>query len=285
MTIYGAFDGGLGWPGQDLKGRAGIVFSKVLFAGQILWAASISLIRIGLLLFYRRIFSTRTFRLFTNIMIGITTCWFITNFFGTIFSYQWTRTIQNTINYPVWLIVQSASDMALDLASLLLPMFVINNLHLNTKRKFMLAGIFGLGFFCVIASIVRLGYMVQISFLTERDRQFSSTAFYCYIWSVIEPCTSIIAACLPTLAPLLKDDRGLMSLLRSVMSMFSTSRTHSSSTGVPKRGTDQDTPQGDSAYARHAWRGLHPASTERINSTTSKENQFELTPWASSGGP
>lgn len=99
MTIYGAFDGGLGWPGQDLKGRAGIVFSKVillivkfyqfsslivkqvLFAGQILWAASISLIRIGLLLFYRRIFSTRTFRLFTNIMIGITTCWFITNFF------------------------------------------------------------------------------------------------------------------------------------------------------------------------------------------------------------
>lgn len=31
MTIYGAFDGGLGWPGQDLKGRAGIVFSKVIF--------------------------------------------------------------------------------------------------------------------------------------------------------------------------------------------------------------------------------------------------------------
>lgn len=30
MTIYGAFDAGLGWPGQDLKGRAGIAFAKVV---------------------------------------------------------------------------------------------------------------------------------------------------------------------------------------------------------------------------------------------------------------
>lgn len=30
MTIYGAFDAGLGWPGQDLKGRAGILFAKVV---------------------------------------------------------------------------------------------------------------------------------------------------------------------------------------------------------------------------------------------------------------
>lgn len=29
MTIYGAFDAGLGWPGQDLKGKAGIAFAKV----------------------------------------------------------------------------------------------------------------------------------------------------------------------------------------------------------------------------------------------------------------
>ena len=36
------------------------------------------------------------------------------------------------------------------------------------------------------------------------------------IWSVIEPCISIIAACLPTLGPLIRDGTSLQSLIRSL---------------------------------------------------------------------
>lgn len=36
------------------------------------------------------------------------------------------------------------------------------------------------------------------------------------IWSVIEPCISIIAACLPTLGPLVRDGVSLQSLIRSL---------------------------------------------------------------------
>lgn len=42
-----------------------------------------------------------------------------------------------------------------------------------------------------------------------------------YIWSVIQPSTSIIAACLPTYAPLFKEESGLKALVYSAMSMIS----------------------------------------------------------------
>ncbi|KAL8814116.1 MAG: hypothetical protein Q9191_008573, partial [Dirinaria sp. TL-2023a] len=40
------------------------------------------------------------------------------------------------------------------------------------------------------------------------------------IWSVIEPCISIIAACLPTLGPLIRDGVSLLSLARRLQQRF-----------------------------------------------------------------
>lgn len=236
MMIYGATDAGFGWPAKDLVGPTPRIWLRILFSSQLLWAASITLIRIGLLMFYRRIFANKSFHIANNIMIGINIAWFIMDFFGTAFAWSWELTPSYTINYPVWLIANAALDMFLDLVTLCMPLFVIRTLHMSTKRKFVVSGIFSLGLFCVIASSVRLAYLVEISRYKQSDRKFATASFNTAIWSIIEPCTSSIAACLPTYGPLFKDGRGLSTLLRSVASKLSitSSSSHNAALLLPE---------------------------------------------------
>ena len=45
------------------------------------------------------------------------------------------------------------------------------------------------------------------------------------LWSRIEPCCSVIAACLPTLGPLFRDARSPESVIRDLRAYFSTNRS------------------------------------------------------------
>jgi len=56
------------------------------------------------------------------------------------------------------------------------------------------------------------------------------------VWMAIEPCASIIAACLPTLGPLFKGKRSLGSIIRSIRSALSVRSQSSSSdlSGSPR---------------------------------------------------
>lgn len=54
--------------------------AQALLAAQILWGTAIALVKIALLLFYRRIFVTKRFQIADNIMLGITVSWFLTFF-------------------------------------------------------------------------------------------------------------------------------------------------------------------------------------------------------------
>ena len=86
-----------------------------------------------------------------------------------------------------------------------MPLPVINHLQMSWKRKLNVIGIFWLGGFCVVAAAVRLHFSLYIT-----NTAFLSNASYTYayfvnvIWSIIEPCASIVAACLPTYSPLFK---------------------------------------------------------------------------------
>ncbi|KAF2258868.1 hypothetical protein CC78DRAFT_537472 [Lojkania enalia] len=229
LTIYGAEHAGLGWPARMLLGPVGLKFQKVVYAGQILWSVSITLVRVSLLLFYRRVFPVQHFLLADSIMLGICGGWWISNFVATLLTYKWSATSQTSINYPAFLLVNAVINMVLDIATLCLPLFIIRTLHISKKRKIVIGGIFWLGIFCIAASIVRVYYFVQLSHITQKDRSFSETTYYCFIWSVVEPCVSIIAACLPASAPLInKETRGFSTLFNSLISLFQS------------RGTQQD---------------------------------------------
>ncbi|KAL8744383.1 MAG: hypothetical protein Q9190_003357, partial [Brigantiaea leucoxantha] len=59
---------------------------------------------------------------------------------------------------------------------------------------------------CVISSVIQLYYLVILrrQYRGALNTAFSNTAVNYVLWSTIEPCSSIIAACLPLYAPFYK---------------------------------------------------------------------------------
>jgi hypothetical protein len=93
----------------------------------------------------------------------------------------------------------SAINAFTDLAFATLPIPLVLQLQVNTRSKLSLCAILCLGIFACIASLVKITYQVRI--LSEPDglryNMFN-------IWNAVELFIGIIAACLPTLRPLVK---------------------------------------------------------------------------------
>lgn len=73
---------------------------------------------------------------------------------------------------------------------------------------------------CVVAAAVRLYFAYELTAGTDThptDYHFSYVSVNNVIWSLIEPCISILAACLPTFGPLVKLKFSLRSSLRSFL--------------------------------------------------------------------
>ena len=126
-------------------------FSKVLFALQFTYIAAVALVKISILLFYRRIFCTPAFRRQVNIVLATVCMWFIAIFFATLFqvkpiSVNWTaEKADYMINEYAMYTASAVIEMLLDIVTLILPWPIIWNLQIDTKRKWHLCGIFLLG--------------------------------------------------------------------------------------------------------------------------------------------
>ncbi|GFP53034.1 satratoxin biosynthesis SC1 cluster protein 4 [Trichoderma asperellum] len=97
-----------------------------------------------------------------------------------------------------------------DILILVLPLPYITKLQLPRGQKWALAGIFLVGLFVTIVSIVRLHYLLQGN-LTSPDITWNFVNIA--LWSVVEGNTAIFCACLPFLRPILsKFTFGIFSL-------------------------------------------------------------------------
>jgi hypothetical protein len=261
LIIWGAAEAGLGWPIQEIFRLGRIAtFMKFLEASQVISATAISLVRVSLLLFYRRIFATPKFMVADTILLVFTVLWWLQNVIVTTVCSK-PNPLDVKINYPVYLLTQAVLNLTLDIATLCLPLFVIRRMHMSRRKRFMVAGIFGLGFFCIIASIVRVVYFVQLTNISFLDQPYASTTVYCIIWAVIEPCTSVVACCLPACAPLLSDENGgLSTMVHRMVSFFSITslggsgsnrsrtRRHDSSSEVNLHGPGKATAAGNGEW-------------------------------------
>ncbi|MCJ1232403.1 hypothetical protein MMC14_000355 [Varicellaria rhodocarpa] len=225
-VVIGGIGNGLGF--EELSLPQITSQTKVLFAFQFFLLFSIGLVKISIILFYKQIFVTPKFKLAADILIGIIIAWIIAFFFTTLFqtwpiSTNWTGMGRNILNEGAMYTAQAVLDIALDIAVLAMPLPMIRKLQLSTKRKWNLVGIFWLGAFCVVSSVLRLYYNIQYNNLennAENDQNFySSVVVNTLIWSTIEPCTSIIAACLPTYGPLYRDGSSFKSFVYGLRSL------------------------------------------------------------------
>ena len=89
--------------------------------------------------------------------------------------------------------------MVTDIAILILPMHPVWHLRIPQAQKLAVMGIFLLGGFVCIASIVRLYYLDRIS-----NSDPTWTTFNAATWSTVEVCLGVVSACLPVMSPLFR---------------------------------------------------------------------------------
>jgi len=209
---------------------SGTWFVKMLWVEPFLVSPALALVKISILLFYKRIFDVvKRLHIACNIMITIIILWAVAIL---IVQFTMARPISGVwdltgnflvINYDAASLSFAGISIGLDLATLCLPIPVIYKLQMKAKQKFFVAGIFWLGLFCVIAGSLRFYYGEQElneSFNSLNDNRYKLVTKV-YTWDRIEPCASIICACLPTFGPLVRSSRVLESLIQSAASFLS----------------------------------------------------------------
>ncbi|KAL8656811.1 MAG: hypothetical protein Q9226_002549 [Calogaya cf. arnoldii] len=176
---------------------------KAILSHQLIWAASIPLVKISILLLYIRIFgSLRYFRILAYIIGIFSICWgimiiLVCSFQCRPVQYSWDKSIEGTcINAPLSFIIASALNVFTDFVLLVLPLPAVWNLHTTTSQKISLTVIFLLGSLTCVISLVRF---VELITKITMDLTWSLC-----IWSTAESNLGIVSACLPTMRPLLR---------------------------------------------------------------------------------
>ncbi|PVH97417.1 hypothetical protein DM02DRAFT_597681 [Periconia macrospinosa] len=214
--------------------------AKCVWSTTLLMNVALAVVKISVLLFYKRIFVTPRFAIVCWIAIALVGSWgIITTILHVVqsnpISSNWNGFGTFRFDPAAFSKARAGSSFALDIVILLLPIEKIVHLHMSPRKKMTVALIFAMGGFCCIAAAVRLALVVQ----TIDDGAATKTAGYTRIckfmllsyfklartsrtvlWGVIEPNCSIIAACLPCYGPVFRG-RAPESIIRSVRSVLS----------------------------------------------------------------
>lgn len=188
---------------------------KAIWVEGFLWALEIPLVKIAILIFYRRIFTgnQRWFRWAFWIMITYSVLWGIATLIIVLVQcvpvpFFWNRAylfyeldppdkgscLQTRPSQVPSALLNCIGDLML----LLLPFPVLLRLQMNLGRKLELMFIFGLGTFVLGASIVRLRFI----WLDENSQDPTWDDAETLVWTPVECCVGVICACIPCMAPL-----------------------------------------------------------------------------------
>lgn len=122
------------------------------------------MVKISILLMYRRIFDTEAFKRATWIVGAACVAWAIAAIFCLVFqchpvSGMWNPKDTFTdkcINLQAYYRAVASSNMALDVVILCMPLYMVWRLKLEASQKLMLSGIFALGGLVCVASLMRI---------------------------------------------------------------------------------------------------------------------------------
>ncbi|KAK2002730.1 hypothetical protein LX36DRAFT_651843 [Colletotrichum falcatum] len=175
----------------------------------------------------------------------------------------WDSTVPGTClpNYPVWY-ANAAGNIFTDIMVLVLPLPSINSLKLRRGQKYVLLGIFCLGFFTCVISIIRIRFL-------RLEQDFTWTNVESSSWSVGELCCGLTCACLPTCRP-------LVSRFIPALSTRATKSSTYRSYGNHSRKTDNTSQQHDLELGGSAdpIRRLAPAQNRNTEFANSKAEMY-----------
>ncbi|KAJ8120687.1 hypothetical protein ONZ43_g2666 [Nemania bipapillata] len=190
---------------SDLPPATATMFVKLLWVYMLVWATGVFSVKIGILLFYWRVFQrTASFRLGAMIVTFISSGIFLSNFFS--FTFQcfpvqmfWEHDLKgHCINQNAFYLASAIINVFGDIAVLSLPLPIIWGLQASRSKKWSLSFLFLLGAFVVVASIFRIVAVTQID-----PTDFSFTNVGGGLWSTVEVEVGFICANLPAVRPLI----------------------------------------------------------------------------------
>ncbi|KAB5536421.1 hypothetical protein GE09DRAFT_1226482 [Coniochaeta sp. 2T2.1] len=208
INVTSVFICGVGFHFSEILATYGMepitLFMKFLIAIQLLWALSLSLCKISILIMYCTIFSMRPFVWTARITAVIIVMWVLATtlmgfFMCRPFEFNWIPTLPDgrwgnqVLSYQV----TGAMNLVTGLVVLVLPMQYLYGLNLALYKKIVLMVSFAVGIFTCIVSVLRLVVLSSID--------YSNITFNVpepLIFSDLEPCLAVNLACVPILQPL-----------------------------------------------------------------------------------
>ncbi|EFQ36740.1 hypothetical protein CGRA01v4_08471 [Colletotrichum graminicola] len=223
-------------------------YMKTFYTSIILYNAALGGIKMTFLIQYYRVLAVNKMKkIFIGAMVFVG-AWSVSQMMGMIFicwpiAAFWDKSIPGTClpNFPLWY-SNAAGNIFTDILVLLLPLPGISRLKLRRGQKYVLLGIFCLGFFTCIISVVRIRFLhLEVDFTWENVESSC--------WSVAEVCSGLTCACLPACRPLASR------FIPALSTRTTKSSTHRSHGSYPKKtgnkSQQRDLELGESANLSH----------------------------------
>ncbi|KAI0842427.1 hypothetical protein F5Y06DRAFT_257600 [Hypoxylon sp. FL0890] len=193
---------GSGQHQADLSKETVENFMKNLYLYEVFWSIGVFGVKVGILMFYWRVFHTRTFRVSAVAVGCFSLSIFLINFFTFIFQCTpiesfWTGNLEDCIDRNAFYLASAIINVAGDIAVLTLPLPVVWRLHTSRSKKWSLSFLFLLGAFVCIASIFRIVGVYEID-----PNDFTYSNLSGGLWSTVEVEIGFICANLPAIRPL-----------------------------------------------------------------------------------
>ncbi|KAM7202677.1 hypothetical protein V8F33_002603 [Rhypophila sp. PSN 637] len=184
---------------------------RAAWYGMLFYGASLSFTRISILLLYRRIFTYDWAKRAIEVSLAVVSIlgiWFVISVCTACVPlqayWQWDLMFQpdgpkvTCLPYQIWW-TNAALHLTSDLIIIALPMPILSTLKLPKRQKYALVGVFALGAFVCLISILRLIALIDITFNPGLDGSYASADLI--YWTAAEVNAAIVCACAMTLKP------------------------------------------------------------------------------------
>lgn len=173
-------------------------------AGPIFYNLSTLFTKISLCLFYLRLSPFRSFRTAVYIVMVVSIIYSVLAAFGFAWVCQpiekywdFSITTGTCINLNAYFLATACINAATDLALLVLPIFIIKDLHLPRRRKISVTLLLMTGSFVCVVSLIRVQTVVKGMNSIPTDGTWGMVANF--IWLLIEMWLGILCTCLLSL--------------------------------------------------------------------------------------
>ncbi|KAK8089589.1 integral membrane protein [Apiospora hydei] len=178
------------------------------FISEIMYGATITAVKLSILAMYDRLFPTKFMRRAVVSLAVVAMLWYFAVILVVIFQCDpiprsWGATTEgHCIDHYSYYTGLAIPHIFIDIIILSLPIREVRRLQIVNWQKAAVCGMFLLGGFVTVISIIRLKFVAEMINVDPRSdgTMVVSTA----IWSAVEVGVAIMCACLPTLQPLVR---------------------------------------------------------------------------------